>query len=168
MDNLVSILKMPALNHDVKTKILRLIQNWALTFEGKPALGYVGEIYRTLQREGMSSVIVSCSASDISVKASRSPLETLPRPVPPWWTRRRHRSGLTPMFAYGVAPLSPSRTASTIVGTAVKSSINNVHPKLFRCPTSESRRRFVFVIRAITNCTRKLRGMIREYPRLAG
>ena len=58
MDNLVSILKMPVLNHDVKTKILRLIQNWALAFEGKPALGYVGEVYRTLQREGMSSVMV--------------------------------------------------------------------------------------------------------------
>ncbi|KAJ3485136.1 hypothetical protein NLI96_g5188 [Meripilus lineatus] len=54
MDNLVSILKIPVLNHDVKTKILRLIQNWATAFEGKPSLGYVGEVYRTLQREGYS------------------------------------------------------------------------------------------------------------------
>ncbi|KAI0932932.1 hypothetical protein AcW1_000097 [Taiwanofungus camphoratus] len=52
MDNLVSILKMPALNIDVKNKILRLVQNWALAFEGKPTLGYVGEVYRTLQHEG--------------------------------------------------------------------------------------------------------------------
>ena len=52
MDNLVSILKQPALNHDVKTKILRFVQNWAIAFEGKSHLNYVGEVYRTLQREG--------------------------------------------------------------------------------------------------------------------
>ena len=52
MDNLVSILKIPALNHDVKNEILRYIQDWATAFEGKPALSYVGEVYRTLQREG--------------------------------------------------------------------------------------------------------------------
>ncbi|KAH9836690.1 ubiquitin binding protein [Rhodofomes roseus] len=54
MDNLISILKMPTLNHDVKNKILRLIQNWALAFEGKPSLGYVGEVYRMLQHEGFT------------------------------------------------------------------------------------------------------------------
>ncbi|KAI0706230.1 hypothetical protein BC835DRAFT_1313227 [Cytidiella melzeri] len=52
MDNLVSILKIPVLNHDVKSKILRLVQNWAIAFEGKGNLGYVGEVYRTLQSEG--------------------------------------------------------------------------------------------------------------------
>lgn len=52
MDNLVSILKMPALNHDVKGKILRYVQDWATAFEGKPSLSYVGEVYKTLQREG--------------------------------------------------------------------------------------------------------------------
>ena len=55
MDNLVSILKMPALNHDVKNKILRLVQNWAIAFEGKANLSYAGEVYRTLQREGEHS-----------------------------------------------------------------------------------------------------------------
>lgn len=63
MDNLVSILKIPVLNHDVKTKILRLIQNWATAFEGKPSLGYVGEVYRTLQREGMYLNIVVMAVS---------------------------------------------------------------------------------------------------------
>lgn len=52
MDNLVSILKMPALNHDVKNKMLRYIQDWATAFEGKPSLSYVGEVYRSLQRDG--------------------------------------------------------------------------------------------------------------------
>ena len=58
MDNLVSILKMPGLNHDVKSKILRLVQDWAIAFEGKPSLSYVGEVYRTLQREGESDSVM--------------------------------------------------------------------------------------------------------------
>jgi len=54
MDNLVSILKMPGLNRDVKSKSLRLIQNWSIAFEGKPNLSYTGEVYKTLQREGFN------------------------------------------------------------------------------------------------------------------
>ncbi|TCD71439.1 Vacuolar protein-sorting-associated protein 27 [Steccherinum ochraceum] len=54
MDNLVSILKIAGLNHDVKTKILRLVQNWSSAFEGKGNLSYVGDVYRTLQREGFN------------------------------------------------------------------------------------------------------------------
>ena len=53
MDNLVSILKFPALNPQVKAKILSLVQNWASAFEGKPTLGYVSQIYKTLKSEGM-------------------------------------------------------------------------------------------------------------------
>ncbi|KAF7340228.1 Vacuolar protein sorting-associated protein 27 [Mycena venus] len=52
MDNLVSILKIPVLNIDVKNNILRLVQNWSVAFEGKPALSYVGQVYKTLQTEG--------------------------------------------------------------------------------------------------------------------
>ncbi|KAK7468335.1 Vacuolar protein-sorting-associated protein 27 [Stygiomarasmius scandens] len=52
MDNLVSILKMPMLNHEVKNTILRLIQNWSVAFEGKHTLSYVGQVYKTLQSEG--------------------------------------------------------------------------------------------------------------------
>ncbi|THH10571.1 hypothetical protein EW145_g1224 [Phellinidium pouzarii] len=54
MDNLVSILKIPVLNLDVKNKILRLIQNWAIAFEGKPSLAYVGQVYKTLMNEGFN------------------------------------------------------------------------------------------------------------------
>ena len=54
MDNLVSILKIPVLNLDVKNKILRLVQNWAVSFEGKPTLSYVGQVYKTLKAEGVS------------------------------------------------------------------------------------------------------------------
>ncbi|KAJ7139406.1 hypothetical protein C8R44DRAFT_764392 [Mycena epipterygia] len=52
MDNLVSILKIPVLNIDVKNNILRLVQNWSIAFEGKPTLSYVGQVYKTLTNEG--------------------------------------------------------------------------------------------------------------------
>lgn len=56
MDNLVSILKIAGLNHDVKSKILRLVQNWSIAFEGKGNLSYVGEVYRSLQKEGAQNI----------------------------------------------------------------------------------------------------------------
>ena len=52
MDNLVSLLKMPALNLEVKSNILRMVQNWNFAFEAKPMLGYVGQVYKTLLSEG--------------------------------------------------------------------------------------------------------------------
>lgn len=67
MDNLVSILKMPALNMDVKNLLLKFIQNWSTAFEGKPTLSYVNQIYRTLCNEGMSrSLSRYTSANDWS------------------------------------------------------------------------------------------------------
>ncbi|KAJ3574976.1 hypothetical protein NP233_g1389 [Leucocoprinus birnbaumii] len=52
IDNLVSILKIPGLNHEVKNAILRHIQNWSTSFEGRYSLSYVGQVYKTLQGEG--------------------------------------------------------------------------------------------------------------------
>ena len=48
MDNLVSILKSPVLNIDVKNKMFRLVHNWTIAFEGKPSLSYAGQVYRTI------------------------------------------------------------------------------------------------------------------------
>ncbi|KAH8822293.1 putative vacuolar sorting-associated protein [Flagelloscypha sp. PMI_526] len=53
-DNLVSILKMPALNWDVKQLILRLIQNWGIAFEARPSASYVSVVYKNLQNEGFN------------------------------------------------------------------------------------------------------------------
>jgi growth factor-regulated tyrosine kinase substrate len=55
MDNLTSLLQAygPAeVNDDVKGAILESIQAWAIAAEGRPALVYIGEVYKTLQREG--------------------------------------------------------------------------------------------------------------------
>ncbi|CAD6568351.1 MAG: Vacuolar protein-sorting-associated protein 27 [Alectoria sarmentosa] len=55
MDNLTSLLKAygnAAPNDDVKSKILDLIQVWASGTEGRSDASYIGETYRTLQREG--------------------------------------------------------------------------------------------------------------------
>ncbi|KAF8634107.1 hypothetical protein AX15_001073 [Amanita polypyramis BW_CC] len=51
MDNLVSILNMQNLHHEVKSTILKHIQNWSIAFEGKPNLSYVGQVYKNLQQE---------------------------------------------------------------------------------------------------------------------
>ncbi|KAK8879886.1 VHS domain-containing protein [Apiospora arundinis] len=55
MDNLVSLLHAvgpAAVNHDVRGKILELIQSWAAATENRYELKYIDETYKSLQREG--------------------------------------------------------------------------------------------------------------------
>jgi growth factor-regulated tyrosine kinase substrate len=72
MDNLASLLNAygpAAVNDEVKNKILELIQTWATATEGRYDLPYIGEVYKTLQREGYKfppKVNVSSSMLDSS------------------------------------------------------------------------------------------------------
>lgn len=78
MDNLVSLLQAvggAAVNAEVKSKILELIQSWAGATEGRYELNYIGEVYKTLQRDGYKfppKVSVASSMIDSS--------------APPEWT----------------------------------------------------------------------------------
>ncbi len=53
MDNILLVVRTPTLNLEVKHKILRLVQNWAIAFEGKSDLSYVGKVYGSLKDEGI-------------------------------------------------------------------------------------------------------------------
>ncbi|KAK4190984.1 vacuolar protein sorting-associated protein 27 [Podospora australis] len=72
MESIVSLLKAvgpAAVNADVRAKILELIQSWATATEGRYELSYIGEVYRTLQREGFQfppRVTVASSMIDSS------------------------------------------------------------------------------------------------------
>lgn len=82
MDNLVSLLKTTgpaAVNLQVRSKMLELIQTWATATEGRYDLSYIGEVYKTLQREGfqfpprvsVASSMIDSSAVSISTSDMR-------------------------------------------------------------------------------------------------
>jgi hepatocyte growth factor-regulated tyrosine kinase substrate len=85
MDNLTSLLTAvgpAAINAEVKSKILELIQTWATATEGRHELGYIGEVYKTLQREGHQfppKVTVSSSMIDSSAVSASSQTRTSPQ-----------------------------------------------------------------------------------------
>ena len=94
MDNLTSLLKAygsVAPNEEVKGKILEVIQSWASGTEGRPDASYIGETYRTLQREGFRfppKVDVSSSMLDSSAVSLWLPVifpYHLPVVQPPEW-----------------------------------------------------------------------------------
>lgn len=88
MDNLTSLLQAvgPAsVNAEVRGKMLELIQAWAAATEGRHDLSYIGEVYRTMQREGyqfppkqtVSSSMIDSSAVSIMI-------------MEPWLRRANH------------------------------------------------------------------------------
>jgi hepatocyte growth factor-regulated tyrosine kinase substrate len=95
MDNLTSLLKAygtAAVNDEVRAKILELTQNWATAAEGRPALIYIGEVYKTLQREGFQfppkQAVASSMFDSSAVCLRRDFTENAAdqfRPQPPEW-----------------------------------------------------------------------------------
>lgn len=93
MDNLVSLLKATgpaAVNLQVRSKMLELIQTWATATEGRHDLSYIGEVYKTLQREGFQfppRVSVASSMIDSSAVSGPRSYASLP-----WYADTSHVS----------------------------------------------------------------------------
>jgi hepatocyte growth factor-regulated tyrosine kinase substrate len=72
MDNISSLLHAvgpAAVNHDVRTKMLELVQSWAAATEGRYDLRYIDDTYNSLKRDGFQfppRVTVSSSMIDSS------------------------------------------------------------------------------------------------------
>ncbi|KIK65962.1 hypothetical protein GYMLUDRAFT_38430 [Collybiopsis luxurians FD-317 M1] len=96
IDNLSSILRMDSLNLEVKNTILRLLQNWSVSFESKPSLGYVAQTCRNLQHEGFKFPPKDLTASNSAMVDTQTAPEWIDSDVclrcrtPFTFTNRKH------------------------------------------------------------------------------
>jgi len=84
MDNLVSILKIPTLNMEIKNKILQLVQNWSAAFEGKPTLSYTGTVHKVLTNEGEYTLKLLEARMTSACQATSSHPRISPSRIRPW------------------------------------------------------------------------------------
>ncbi|KAJ3105721.1 Vacuolar protein-sorting-associated protein 27 [Phlyctochytrium planicorne] len=74
MDNLISLVRVPGANQDVRQKMLALIQTWGLAFKDKYELAYVVEVYESLKQEGVSFPRIERSeSSSIMIDTQTAP-----------------------------------------------------------------------------------------------
>jgi hypothetical protein len=136
MDNLTSLLKAPgavAPNQDVKNKMLELIQSWATAAEGRSSLGYINEVYSTLQREGFRFPPKEHVASSMFDSSAVS--HYLHRHSILFTNYRSHQSGQIRKCACDVERPLPLRTGSITVEIAGTSSVARARARIFRCHT---------------------------------
>lgn len=141
MDNLTSLLKAvgsAAVNHDVRSKILECIQSWAAATEGRYELNYIGEVYKTLQREGFQfppRPTVSSSMIDSSAVCARTILISFKQAA----NNLAHSlpNGSTRMFVCGAGLPSPLPIANIIAATVETFLTSSARPKQYRCLTWE-------------------------------
>lgn len=138
MDNLVSLLKAyggAAVNEDVKNKILDLIQSWATATEGRSELSYIGETYRSLQRDGFhfppkvavaSSMVDSSAVGAKIFRASEGPNY-----------QYSHQNGPIPTYACDVGRPLASLIESITVEIVETSLTSNARAKPYLSPTLE-------------------------------
>lgn len=141
---------MQYLNLEVKNTILRLLQNWSIAFEGKPSLGYVGQICKTLQGEGIQFVLHVACLLILHIKASSFLQKILLRQIQPWLILKLHQNGSTRMFVFVVERHSHSRTENTTVGIVVRCTTKHVRQKRWLFLILESLKKYVCVIHATT------------------
>jgi hypothetical protein len=136
MDNLVSLLKAyggAAVNEEVKAKILELIQTWATASEGRYELSYIGETYKSLQRDGFHfppKVDVAKSMLDSSAVCVRGLSWCL------FADNYSRLNGPIPMSACDVELRSASQIESIIVEIAETCSTNSALAKSYPFLTS--------------------------------
>ncbi|KAF4452223.1 hypothetical protein F53441_4883 [Fusarium austroafricanum] len=125
MDNLVSLLQAvggAAVNADVRSKILELIQSWAGATEGRYELSYIGEVYRTLQRDGYQfppKTTVASSMIDSS--------------APPEWTDSDCSTKVVALPHLGI--LTPVRVDDGCYAKLTNKGHKVPNPSLDRSPT---------------------------------
>ncbi|KAI8384873.1 uncharacterized protein BYT42DRAFT_612540 [Radiomyces spectabilis] len=73
MDDMVSIMRAPGCNLDVKNKILSVIQTWGIASKGKSTLSYMTDTYTLLKAEGYVFPPVKEHVDSILLETSAAP-----------------------------------------------------------------------------------------------